>query len=139
MTILDTNVISELMRPTPEPLVLQWFNRLSADDAHLTSITVAEILLGIELLPLGKRRDLMRAGAERTLGVFAGQVLSFDEKAAHAFSLVSSTRRRHERIMSDFDAQIAAIAVAESRRHRIKQLGNSFAGHQVSACPTSCR
>ena len=44
MTILDTNVISELMRPTPEPLVLQWFNRLSADDAHLTSITVAEIL-----------------------------------------------------------------------------------------------
>jgi toxin FitB len=110
VTILDTSVISELMRPTPEPLVLQWFNRLSADDAHLTSITVAEILLGIELLPLGKRRDLMRAGAERTLGVFAGQVLSFDEKAAHAFSLVSSTRRRHGRIMSDFDAQIAAIA-----------------------------
>lgn len=110
MTILDTNVISELMRPTPEPLVLQWFNRLSAEDAHLTSITVAEILLGIELLPLGKRRDVMRAGAERTLGVFAGQVLSFDEKAAHAFSLVSSTRRRHGRTMSDFDTQIAAIA-----------------------------
>jgi toxin FitB len=110
VTILDTNVISELMRPTPEPLVLQWFNRLSAEDAHLTSITVAEILLGIELLPLGKRRDVMRAGAERTLGVFAGQVLSFDEKAAHAFSVVSSTRRRHGRTMSDFDAQIAAIA-----------------------------
>ena len=109
MTILDTNVISELMRPTPEPLVLQWFNRLSADDPHLTSITVAEILLGIELLPLGKRRDVMRAAAERTLGVFAGQVLSFDEKAAHAFSLVSSTRR-HGRSLSDFDAQIAAIA-----------------------------
>jgi toxin FitB len=109
VTILDTNVISELMRPTPESLVLQWFNRLSAEDAHLTSITVAEILLGIELLPLGKRRDVMRAAAERTLGVFAGQVLSFDEKAAHAFSLVSSTRR-HGRSMSDFDAQIAAIA-----------------------------
>jgi toxin FitB len=110
VTILDTNVVSELMRPTPEPLVLQWFNRLRAEDAHLTSITVAEILLGIELLPLSKRRDVMRAGAERTLAVFAGQVLSFDEKAAHAFSVVSSTRRRHGKIMSDFDAQIAAIA-----------------------------
>jgi toxin FitB len=110
MTILDTNVVSELMRPTPEPLVLHWFNRLSAEDAHLTSITVAEILLGIELLPPGKRRDVLRAGAERTLGVFAGQVLSFDENAAHAFCLLSSARRRHGRMMSVFDAQIAAIA-----------------------------
>ena len=94
MTILDTNVVSELMRPAPEPSVLDWFNLLSAEDSHLTSITVAEILLGIELLPPGKRRDVLRTGAERTLAVFADQVLAFDDRAAHAFSLVSSTRRR---------------------------------------------
>lgn len=110
MVILDTNIISEMMRPAPEPVVLSWFSSMRAEDAHLTSITVAEILLGIELLPVGKRRDVVRAGAERTLAVFAGQVLSFDAKAAHAFSLISSTRRRQGRPMSEFDAQIAAIA-----------------------------
>lgn len=110
MTILDTNVVSELMRPAPEPSVLDWFNLLSAEDSHLTSITVAEILLGIELLPPGKRRDVLRTGAERTLAVFADQVLAFDDRAAHAFSLVSSTRRRQGKPMSEFDAQIAAIA-----------------------------
>ena len=110
MTILDTNVVSELMRQAPDPSVLDWFNLLSAEDAYLTSITVAEILLGIELLPPGKRRDVVRAGAEKTLAVFAAQVLAFDDKAAHAFSLVSSTRRLQGRPMSEFDAQIAAIA-----------------------------
>lgn len=112
MTILDTNVVSEMMRPSPEPLVLHWFAGLSAEDTHITSITVAEILLGIELLPTGKRRDVLRAGAERTLAVFTGHVLAFDNKAAHAFSLVSSARRRQGRPMSAFDAQIAAIARA---------------------------
>jgi toxin FitB len=114
MTILDTNVVSELMRPNPDPSVVRWFADLSAEESHLTSITVAEILLGIELLPTGKRRDVLRAGAERTLAVFADHILAFDEKAAHEFSVVSATRRRQGRPMSEFDAQIAAIA----RTHR---------------------
>ena len=110
MTILDTNVVSELMRSTPDSSVIRWFSDLSADEPHLTSITVAEILLGIELLPVGKRRDLLRTEAERTLTIFAGHVLAFDDKAAHAFSLISSARRRRGKVMSEFDAQIAAIA-----------------------------
>jgi len=110
MTILDTNVISEMMRPIPERLVLRWFANLSTEDTYLTAITMAEILLGIELLPAGKRRDVLRAGAERTLAVFADHVLAFDDKAARAFSSISSFRRRQGRPMSEFDAQIAAIA-----------------------------
>jgi predicted nucleic acid-binding protein len=110
MTILDTNVVSEMMRPVPEQSVLRWFANLATEDAHLTAINLAEILLGIELLPIGKRREVLRAGAERTFAVFTGRVLAFDEKAAPAFALISSTRRRQGKPISQFDAQIAAIA-----------------------------
>jgi hypothetical protein len=110
MTILDTNVVSEIMRPVPEPLVLRWFANLVVEDTYITAITVAEILLGVELLPVGKRRDVVRGGAERTLAVFGGHVLAFDDSGARAFSLISSTRRRQGKPMSEFDAQIAAIA-----------------------------
>jgi toxin FitB len=109
MTILDTNVVSEMMRPVPEASVLRWFANLAIEDAHLTAITLAEILVGIELLPVGKRREVLRTGAERTFAVFAGRVLAFDEKSASAFSSISSTRRKQGRPILPFDAQIAAI------------------------------
>lgn len=114
MTILDTNVVSEMMRPAPEPLVLRWFASLSTEDAYVTVITVAEILFGIELLPAGKRRDALLAGAERTFGVFADHILAFDEKAAREFSMISSTRRKQSKPISEFDAQIAAITRANT-------------------------
>ncbi len=110
MTILDTNVVSELMRPTPQPAVLGWFGTQSAEDVHVTAITMAEILLGIELLPPGKRRESIQAGADRTFEVFTGRILAFDERAGHAFSLIASLRRKQGRPISGFDAQIAAIA-----------------------------
>lgn len=127
MTILDTNVISELMRPVPEPLVLRWFANLVAEDTYVTAIAVAEILLGTELLPVGKRRDIVRTGAERTLGVFAGHVLAFDDSAARAFSLISSTRRRQGKPISQFDAQIAAIARANGASLATRNVSD-FAG-----------
>jgi|SRR5579859_6916231 len=114
MTILDTNVVSEMMRSVPDPSVLRWFANLTTDDAHVTAVTLAEILLGIELLPVGKRKEVLRAGAERTFAVFAGRVLAFDEKAAPAFSSISSTRRKQGKPISQFDAQIAAIARAHN-------------------------
>lgn len=109
MTILDTNVVSEMMRPVADQQVQRWFGSLSPEETHVTAITVAEILLGIELLPAGRRRDVLRAGAEKTFAVFNHKVLAFDENAAHAFSSISSVRRRQGRPMSEFDAQIAAI------------------------------
>ena len=112
MTILDTNIVSEMMRPVPEPSVLRWLANSIKDDTHLTAISVAEILLGIELLPVGKRREVLRAGAEKTFAVIPGRILAFDEKAAAAFSSISSTRRKQGKPISQFDAQIAAIARA---------------------------
>jgi len=124
VTILDTNVVSELMRPSPEQRVLDWFGTLRAEDAYLTAITVAEILLGIELLPQGRRRDLLRAGAERTLAVFRDHILAFDDKAAHEFSLLAATRRRQGKPMSEFDAQIAAIARADGATLATRDTGD---------------
>lgn len=113
MTILDTNVVSEMMRPVPAPVVLRWFSTQPAEDTHVTAITVAEILYGVELLPSGKRREELRAGAEKMFGVvFADHILTFDDKAARAFALIVSLRRRQGKPMSEFDGQIAAIARA---------------------------
>jgi predicted nucleic acid-binding protein len=111
MIILDTNIVSELMRPAPERMVLQWFSSQAAEDLHVTSVTVAEILYGIELISSSRRRDVVRAGAEKMFGdVFTDRVLTFEDRAAMAFSQIASSRRRQGKSMSGTDAQIAAIA-----------------------------
>ncbi len=111
MTILDTNVISELMRPGPNAMVVRWMATQNSDDLHITSVTMGEVLYGIELLPSGKRQESLRAGAERLFRVvFAERVLSFEARAAREFSMIASTRRRRGRPISELDAQIAAIA-----------------------------
>jgi len=112
ITILDTNVVSEPMRPSPSAAVLAWLSR-KPDGGHffVTTITVAEILFGIELLPKGRRHDKMLAQAEATfVEDFAGRILPFDEAAARAFPEIAATRRARGRPISDLDAQIAAIA-----------------------------
>ncbi len=113
MIILDTNVVSELMRPAPERMVLRWFSGQAAEDLHVTSITMAELLYGIELISSSRRRDGVRAGAEKMFGdVFADRILAFEDRAARAFSQIASSRRRQGKPISEIDAQIAAIARA---------------------------
>lgn len=115
MTILDTNVVSEIMRPVPAPAVLRWISDQISEELHLTAITVAEVLYGIELLPPGKRQEILRAGAEQLFRViFTDRILTFDATAAREFSLIASSRRKQGRPMSEFDAQIAAIARAKN-------------------------
>ena len=97
MIILDTNVFSELMRPRPQSAVLDWLAAQPAEEMHVTAITVAEVWLGIELLPAGKRRESIQTGADRTFEVFASPILAFDEFCARAFSLISSSRRARGR------------------------------------------
>lgn len=115
MTILDTNVVSEIMRPVPAPAVLRWISDQISEELHLTAITVAEVLYGIELLPPGKRREVLRAGAEQLFqGIFTDRILTFDARAARELSQIASSRRKQGRPMSEFDAQIAAIARAKN-------------------------
>jgi toxin FitB len=108
--ILDTNVVSEVMKPVPSRTVTAWLSG-RRDELFTTAITVAEILYGIELLPKGRRRDSLQESAEATLAVdFADHILDYDESAARIFALISSVRRSHGRPIGIHDAQIAAIA-----------------------------
>jgi hypothetical protein len=114
MTILDTNVISELMKPLSSPAVLAWTSGQAPDTLFTTSITVAEVLYGVELLPKGKRRDQLLHQADATFAEdFAGRILFFDEQAARIFAPIAASRRRQGKPMSEFDAQIAAISRAQ--------------------------
>jgi predicted nucleic acid-binding protein len=112
MLILDTNVISETMLPEPSPRVLAWWSQQDkSGELHVTTVTVAEILFGIEILPRGKRHAKLLAEAEAMFSEdFAGRILPFDEDAARVFPQVAATRRGQGRPMAEFDAQIAAIA-----------------------------
>jgi predicted nucleic acid-binding protein len=112
MIILDTNIISEAMQPVPAPEVLRWLDQLRPEDQFfLTTITIAEILYGIEILPKGKRRDKLLAETEDMFTEeFEGRFLGFDEEAAHAFTQIAAMRRSQGRPITEFDAQIAAIA-----------------------------
>lgn len=112
VTILDTNVLSEMMASTPSQRALTWISeRRQLDKICLTSITVAEILYGIELLPSGKRRARLDEEANAMFDEdFLKQILVFDEHAAKSFARIAALRRRIGRPIAELDAQIAAIA-----------------------------
>lgn len=111
MIVLDTNVISEIMKPEPSLIVGAWMTNQIRTDLFTTAITVAEVLYGIELLPKGRRQEALLREANATFAEdFAGQILTFDEPAARVFALISAARRIHGRPISTQDAQIAAIA-----------------------------
>jgi predicted nucleic acid-binding protein len=111
MIVLDTNVVSELMKPRPAESVVQWLATLPTTSVYTTSITQAEILHGLLLLPLGRRRDgLEQAATAMFREDFAGRILGFSSDAALPYALIASERRRAGRPISHFDAQIAAIA-----------------------------
>ena len=113
MIVFDTNVLSELMRPQPSPAVVAWMSAQTPDDLFTTTITIAEVLYGVEILPKGKRHDQLVRQAEATFAEdFAGRILSFDEQSARLFALIAATRRTHGRPIGDQDAQIASIARA---------------------------
>ena len=111
MIILDTNVISEIFRPVPEPKVLHWVEAQNADALFTTAITEAEIFCGIEFMPAGKRRsDLFSAAESYFKSDLVGRILNFDSAAAHSYADIAAIRKRKGLSVSAFDVQIAAIA-----------------------------
>lgn len=111
MILLDTNILSELMRPAPEPAVEQWLADQPAASVFISAITEAELRYGIALMPSGKRRSALAAEIEAMLGAdFNGRILPFDSPAAIAFAEIAAERRQAGRPISQADAQIAAIA-----------------------------
>lgn len=110
MIVLDTNVLSELMRPDPDQAVIAWMDSQEPAQLFLTAVTVAEILYGIAHLPDGKRKaGLRERGVAMLQEDFAGRVISFDEAAAAQYAEVVCERQASGRSISMADAQIAAI------------------------------
>ena len=94
MFLLDTNVVSELMRDAPNPEVLSWVDEVPTRQLFVTAVTEAEVLTGIAILPIGVRRRGLAEAAARTLGsLFAGRVLPFDSGAAHAYAEIAAACR----------------------------------------------
>jgi predicted nucleic acid-binding protein len=113
MIILDTNVVSELMKRIATDKVIRWVASQAANSLYTTSVTQAEILHGILLLPAGKRRNRFEQAAEAMFDEdFAGRILSFGSDSASFYAQIATQRRQRGRPISQFDAQIAGIARA---------------------------
>jgi len=111
MIVLDTNVVSEMMKERPDPKVLRWLDGQIVDQMYLTAINLAELLIGMELMPSGRRRQALETTLSQILGqYFPDRILPFDEPAARTYSLLLSHARGAGRPISVADGQIAAIA-----------------------------
>jgi toxin FitB len=110
MIVLDTNVLSELIKPAPHPCVVQWVDDQSSSQLMTTSITTAELRAGVAILPRGRRKETIARQIERLItDVFGGYVLAFDTDASTHYADIVATARRRGRPMSALDTQIAAI------------------------------
>jgi predicted nucleic acid-binding protein len=111
LIILDTNVISEALKPSPDARVAAWLLKQAPASLFATTVTQAEMFYGVEMLPAGQRRDTLLAAIIATFDAeFAGRILPFDSDAARAFAAIAAACRRAGRPMGPLDAQIAAIA-----------------------------
>ncbi len=111
MFVLDTNVVSELMRERPTPEGLKWIDGQPTSSLFVTTVTEAEIRTGIAILPEGERRRGLAAAAERLFSVFfAERILAFDSDAARAYAMLAAERGTAGRPISQFDCQTAAAS-----------------------------
>ncbi|MDR0782088.1 MAG: type II toxin-antitoxin system VapC family toxin [Pseudomonadales bacterium] len=110
MIVLDTNVISEILKPTPDARAMAWLEAQPRAALFTTTVTRAELLYGVHLLPDGQRKDRL---LDATLAIFtedlAGRVLSFDNDAANAYAEIAAARKAMGSPISQFDAMIASI------------------------------
>lgn len=113
MILLDTNVVSELMRTEPAQIVLNWFGDHDAGDLYISAVTEAELRTGVAILPDGQRRDRLQAAIDAMIDQdFQSRVLPFDSLAAKAYAEIAAQRRAAGRPIDEADCQIAAIARA---------------------------
>lgn len=113
MILLDTNVISEPLRPTPDARVIAWLDAQPMETLYLSAVTVAELRAGVALLPPGKRMTELRASLEqRVIPLFAGRVLPFDLSCTRAYAELTAKSRAAGSAVATADAYIAAIAAA---------------------------
>ena len=109
MIVVDTNVVSELMRPSPSPQVREWVNAQAPDELSTTAVTVAEIRYGLERLPGGRRKDSLLTTATEVFAAFSEFIQPFDADAAIWYATIVAHRDHLGLPIDGFDPQIAAI------------------------------
>lgn len=115
MIVLDTNVVSALMRPGREPTVRRWLDRQTSESVWITAITVLEIRYGLLVLPEGRRRsDLLASFEDVSTALFSGRVLGFDQTAAARSAEIAARRRLSGKNVAPGDTQIAGIVAARN-------------------------
>jgi toxin FitB len=113
LILLDTNVVSEPLRPAPDPRVTEWIDAQALETLFLSAITVAELRAGLALLPAGRRRAGLQESLEtRVLPLFAGRVLPFDVGCTAAYAELTARARASGLAIASADGYIASIAVA---------------------------
>ncbi|MDN5848461.1 MAG: type II toxin-antitoxin system VapC family toxin [Nitrococcus sp.] len=112
MIVLDTNVVSEAMKPEPHAAVRAWLNDQAAETLYLSSVTLAEQLYGIRALPEGKRKNMLARALDGLLELFQGRILAFDTDAARHYAELAVTAKNNGRGFPTPDGYIAAIAAA---------------------------
>lgn len=112
MIVLDTNVVSEAMKPEPHPAVRAWLNHQAAQTLYLSSVTVAELLFGIGALPVGKRKNMLAQTLDGLMGLFRDRVLPLDIDAARCYAELAVAARVAGRGFPTPDGYIAAIAAS---------------------------
>ncbi len=112
MILLDTNVISEAMKPAPDDTVRAWLDEQAAETLYLSSVTIAELLFGIGALPAGKRKDRLTEALDGVMELFADRVLPFDVAAARHYADLAVKARAAGKGFPTPDGYIAAIAAS---------------------------
>lgn len=125
MIVLDTNVLSELLRPIPAPRVEAWLAAHDGASVYFTSLGEAELRCGVAILPAGRRRTAIGAAIDDILDEdFRDRILPFDREAARAYAAIAAGRRAAGRPISQFDCQIAAIARAHGASVATRNTGD---------------
>ncbi len=130
MIVLDTNVVSELMRSSPVPVVVAWVPRQALGTLRTTAVTVAEIRYSLARLPAGHRARALRQAAEEVLTAFPEQVLPFDTAAADQYGDIAAARERAGERVNALDTQIAAICRSHDAALATRN-GKDIAGSSV--------
>lgn len=125
MIVLDTNVVSELLRPAPATQVEAWLSALDGAEVYFTAVGEAELRHGVAILPAGRRRTALAKAIEGMLEEdFRDRILPFDRAAASAYAVIAAKRRAAGRPISQFDCQIAAIARAREAAVATRNTGD---------------
>ncbi len=124
MIVLDTNVVAEPMKKSGDPAVRAWLDRQAAETLYLTATSLSELLVGIEILPAGKRKKGLGAAlAELLEKLFGERILPFDKQAATTYASLVSTARKRGHVISVADAQIAAITAVHGFTVATRDIG----------------